>query len=141
LPTSKNKIIFKTPAAARAWAGRFAASLSPLDTLALIGPLGAGKTTLVRGLAKGWKCAPAVTSPTFALVNEYASRRGPMYHMDVYRLSSQEAAFFPLEDYLGVGLCVIEWADRLLERLPKGTHLLRLSVPDESTRALTLARL
>ena len=109
--------------------------------MALIGPLGAGKTTLVQGLANGWKCGPAVSSPTFALVNEYPSPRGPMYHMDVYRLSSKELGFFPLEDYLGSGLCVMEWADRLLDRLPMGTHVLRLTSPNEETRVLTLGRL
>ena len=148
MPISKNKHIFKTPAATQAWAKRFAAGLKPGDVVALIGPLGAGKTTFVQGLARGWKARGAISSPTFALVNEYPSPRGPMYHMDMYRLSPREIKFFPLEDYLGAGLCVIEWADRIAARLPAQTKVLRLSVPalpagrpDPGTRALTLGAL
>lgn len=140
MPISKNKIVFKTPEATRAWAKTFAATLNLGDVLALIGPLGAGKTTLVQGLAAGWKARTPVTSPTFSLVNEYASPRGPMYHMDMYRLSSDEAKAFPLEDYWDAGLCVIEWADRVMDRLPPATRVLQLSAPSESTRALTLSR-
>jgi tRNA threonylcarbamoyladenosine biosynthesis protein TsaE len=141
LPTSARKFIFKTPEATHAWANEFSASLKVGDVLALIGPLGAGKTTLVQGLAAGWKARTPVTSPTFSLVNEYASPRGPMYHMDMYRLSSKEARLFPLEDYLDTGLCVIEWADRVSERLPRGTRVLTLSAPSTTTRALKLGHL
>jgi len=141
LPISKNKFIFSSPKETQSWAKKWAATLNVGDVLALIGPLGAGKTTLVQGLAAGWKTRACVASPTFALVNEYPSSRGPLYHMDMYRLSPKEIKFFPLEDYLGTGLCVIEWADRIVERLPKSTRALRLSIQGEHSRLLTIGRL
>ena len=139
MPTSPRSALFKSPAETQAWAARFAATLRVGDVVALIGPLGAGKTTFVQGFAKGWKSRAEVSSPTFALVNEYPSSRGPMYHMDMYRLSPREAKRFPVEDYWGAGVCVIEWADRIADRLPKGTRVVRLSAPTPETRRLRLS--
>lgn len=94
------------------------------ETIALIGPLGAGKTCLVRGLAVGLGApAEAVTSPTFVLIHEYAGRR-PLYHVDLYRLDECDAVNgLGLEEYLdSPGVTVIEWADRAPALLP-GDHL------------------
>jgi tRNA threonylcarbamoyladenosine biosynthesis protein TsaE len=94
------------------------------ETIALIGPLGAGKTCLVRGLAVGLGApAEAVTSPTFVLIHEYAGR-APLYHVDLYRLDERDAVNgLGLEEYLeSPGVTVIEWADRAPAVLP-GDHL------------------
>jgi tRNA threonylcarbamoyladenosine biosynthesis protein TsaE len=108
--------------------------------LALIGGLGAGKTTLVRGLADGLGCdVGMVSSPTYVLVHEYAGRL-PMYHIDVYRLGHPQAEFLDLgvEEMLAEGVVVIEWADRLGEVLP-GDHLaVTIEVLGAETRAITL---
>lgn len=93
----------------------------------LDGTLGAGKTTLAQGLAAGLGVRQDVTSPTFALVQEYEGRL-PLFHMDLYRLASEEE--FELIggwEYFGRGgVVVIEWADRLGNALPEGRWQVRL---------------
>jgi len=95
-------------------ARRLAASLSPGTIVALVGPLGAGKTVFVRGLAAGLGLEPRdVVSPTFSLVNEYPGAR-PLFHADLYRLrDAGEVAELGLEDYAsGAGVLAVEWAER-----------------------------
>jgi tRNA threonylcarbamoyladenosine biosynthesis protein TsaE len=79
--------------------------------------LGAGKTQLVKGLARGLGVAERVRSPTFALVNIYESGRLPLFHLDLYRLETREQiAAAGLEEYLQpAGVTVVEWAERWLE--------------------------
>ena len=86
--------------------------------LALTGDLGAGKTQLVKGLARGLGSLARVHSPTFALVNEYLDGRLPLYHLDLYRLETREQIVSAgLEEFLQPdGVTVIEWA----ERMPSG---------------------
>ena len=90
------------------------------DVIAIFGDLGAGKTTLVQGLARGLGITQPVTSPTFILINEYRSTP-PLYHIDCYRLTDTpaEAWAIGLDELLyDDGVCVIEWADRLSSLLP-----------------------
>src|SRR5471032_3215748 len=101
---------------------RLANGLFPGAVVALIGPLGAGKTHLVRAIAIGLDIAnPAVVnSPTFVLIQEYDARL-PIYHFDAYRLT-REAEFADLgvhEYYERDGVCLIEWADKVSTILPK----------------------
>src|SRR5262245_43719909 len=113
-------LIFETPEAMQAWGDRLARFLEGGDVVALIGDLGSGRTTLTQGIDGGWGARQRANSPTFALVNEYKSRRGILQHMDLYRLSPQELESFPLEDYLDKkSATVIEWADRAQSRWPK----------------------
>lgn len=102
-----------TEALGEAW-GR--AAVSGL-VIALNGDLGAGKTQLVRGLARGLGSRARVHSPTFTLVNEYTDGRLPLYHLDLYRLETPEQiASAGLEEFLRPdGVTVIEWASRLGE--------------------------
>ncbi|MDD5476393.1 MAG: tRNA (adenosine(37)-N6)-threonylcarbamoyltransferase complex ATPase subunit type 1 TsaE [Syntrophales bacterium] len=112
--------------------------------VALIGELGAGKTSITQGIAEGLGVPDAyyVTSPTFTLINEYPGRL-PLYHFDVYRLSgSHELDDLGYEDYFfGEGLVVIEWAEKLMESLPDNTlfiHMDRLN--DDNERRLRFSR-
>ena len=112
--------------------------LRPGDVLALVGELGAGKTTLVQGIVAGWGYRRGANSPTFALINEYKTTKGPIYHMDLYRLTDREREAFPFEDYWAGGLCLMEWADRIRDRWPKGTTEIRLRIEDPQVRSLKI---
>jgi len=96
--------------------------------ICLVGDLGSGKTTFVKGLAAGWGSLDAVTSPTFVLVNMYRRPdRGLLYHLDAYRLKdAQEARDLDLDAMLEGGPLVIEWAERIQEALPKEHFLVTL---------------
>jgi len=124
-----------------AWGKGFARTLRPGDVVGLVGELGSGKTTLARSIAAAWGYARGANSPTFALANEYQTARGTIYHMDMYRLSPKELAGFPLEDYWGLGLCLIEWADRVRDRLPAGTIEIDLKIKNETTRVLSVKKI
>jgi tRNA threonylcarbamoyladenosine biosynthesis protein TsaE len=112
----------------------FAASLPAGATLSLSGPLGAGKTVLVRGLCEGLGVVDDVTSPTFTLVNEYAAGNGArIIHVDCFRLAGPaELEDLALEDRRGKHtVMVVEWGDRVADALPPDT--IRVSIePDES---------
>jgi tRNA threonylcarbamoyladenosine biosynthesis protein TsaE len=118
--------------------GRAIASLAgPGVVIGLVGPLGAGKTHLVRAIAEELGVDPAaVTSPTFVLINEYMGRI-PIYHADVYRLHDS-AAFLDLgiADYwAGEGLVLVEWADRVRSVMPKDTWWIHLELAGPTRRA------
>jgi tRNA threonylcarbamoyladenosine biosynthesis protein TsaE len=99
---------------------RIGARLRAGDVLCLAGDLGAGKTCLTRGLARGWGAVERPTSPTFTLVNEYHRADGArMYHVDCYRLSGEADAWtIGLDDLFDQGVVVIEWPERIGGALP-----------------------
>lgn len=123
-------------AATVAFGHRLAAKFFPGAVVALIGPLGAGKTHLVRAVAEGLGCdGRRVSSPTFALVHEYQGRM-PVYHFDTYRLPD-EAAFTDLgadEYFAGVGVSLIEWADRVETVLPAEHLRITITVTGDTSR-------
>lgn len=98
-----------------------AARLRPGMVAALNGPLGAGKTTLVRSIAEGLGCVNAfVNSPTFVVIQEYDGPT-PVFHIDAYRLRDSDE-FFEMggDELLGAGgVCLIEWAERIADVLPR----------------------
>jgi tRNA threonylcarbamoyladenosine biosynthesis protein TsaE len=97
-----------------------AGALKPGEAVCLTGPLGAGKSTLARGLVRALtRPDEEVPSPTFTLVQFYDGRRFPLAHFDLYRLERPEEAFeIGLDEALEAGAAVIEWPERLGGRLP-----------------------
>lgn len=90
------------------------------STIALRGALGAGKTCFTRGLVAGWGGSDMATSPTFTLVHEYSTQRGPVFHLDLYRADTAEEIWTAAYDELNTsnGLVILEWADRFPELVP-----------------------
>lgn len=90
------------------------------DIVCLSGNLGVGKTTFVKGLAKGLNIEEHLTSPTFTIVNEYDGRI-KLYHFDVYRINNPDELYWiGFEEYIyGDAVCVIEWAELIADTLPK----------------------
>lgn len=112
-------------------------ALFPGAVVALVGPLGAGKTHLVRAVAEGLGVAnpAAVSSPTFVLIQEYPARL-PIYHFDAYRLRGPaEFAALGAHEYLhGDGVCLVEWADKVMAVLPPDFLRIDITVLDEERR-------
>lgn len=97
--------------------------------LAYRGDLGTGKTAFTRGVARGLGFTEAVTSPTYTIVNEYLGGRLPLFHFDMYRLSSADDLFdIGWEDYLSRGgVCAVEWSEQVADALPEGTVYVTLT--------------
>ena len=118
-----------------------AAALEPGDIIAMVGNLGTGKTTLSKYIAEGLGVTEALSSPTFNIVKEYRSGRLPLFHFDVYRLSSgDDLVDIGAEDYLyGDGVYLIEWADIVADILPEETIVIRLEYGEnEGAREVTI---
>ena len=120
---------------------RLARTLGPGTVLALVGPLGAGKTAFVKGLAAGLGIPPhEAVSPTFALIHEHAGRV-PLFHADLYRLrGADEVAELGLEDYAERGgVLAIEWAERAGAALPPGARTVGFRITGPRSRLITVA--
>ena len=103
--------------------------------MAFYGDLGAGKTTMIKGIAAGLGVAEVVKSPSFVIVTEYAGKL-PVYHVDLYRLNeNSDFESIGLDSYLeGDGVCLIEWAERAEKVLPQKTIRVRMSVEGQGRR-------
>jgi len=118
-PLTEYKPIFLPNATATLQLGiQLGKLLSAGSVLLLKGNLGSGKTTLIQGLAQGLEVQDTIESPTFTLINEYLNGRVPLYHFDLYRLSSAEAVALNVELYwegleVDLGIVAIEWAEKL----------------------------
>lgn len=89
------------------------------DNLVLTGDLGAGKTTLTKGIAQGLGIDQMIKSPTYTIIREYTQGRLPLYHMDIYRVVASGADLGLDEYFEGEGLSVVEWGNLLEEALPE----------------------
>ncbi|KFN91894.1 putative cell wall biosynthetic ATPase [Tetragenococcus muriaticus PMC-11-5] len=110
------------------------------DNLILTGDLGAGKTTLTKGIAEGMEIDQTVKSPTYTIIREYLDGRLPLYHMDVYRIETG-AWDLGLDEYFeGEGLCVIEWGRQLQDVVPLDylELVIEKDSEDENKRQVTL---
>jgi tRNA threonylcarbamoyladenosine biosynthesis protein TsaE len=113
--------------------------LRPGELLTFEGDLGAGKTTFIKGVARGLGVTAPATSPTYALVHRYHGARGPVFHLDCFRLgSADEAADLDWEGLIAEGDAIlIEWPERAGSWVPAPSRRFRLShVPDPARRAL-----
>ena len=116
-------------------------ALEPGSVVALCGNLGAGKTRLVRAMAEGLGVDPAVVrSPTFLLIQEYAGRV-PVYHFDTYRLRDVDEFEQLGSDELleSDGICLIEWADRVAETLPRDHLKVDIEITGETKRLFRIS--
>jgi len=130
--------ILNSVEAAQAFGESWAADLVGGEIFALSGVLGAGKTQLVKGLARGLGYPGEVTSPTFTLVHEYVGGRLTLYHIDLYRINNEkEAVAFGVEEYLpGAGVTILEWPERVATLLPPQTQHWQLEVASLTERII-----
>ena len=116
-------------------------SLEGRNVVAFFAPMGAGKTTLISALMEKTGSEDIVTSPTFALVNQYyTAEREPVYHFDFYRINSINEAFdMGYEEYFYSGdLCLVEWPEKVEQLLPDDTMVVKIEIIDETTRMFTI---
>jgi tRNA threonylcarbamoyladenosine biosynthesis protein TsaE len=134
------KVVSRSAEETQALGERLGARLGGGDVVACIGPLGAGKTCFLQGLARGLGVTADVTSPTFVLVNQYRGRL-PVYHVDAYRTGSlAELVDLGLEEMLhGEGVTIVEWADKLLPLLPPRTIMVTIAGLGDEPRQIELA--
>jgi tRNA threonylcarbamoyladenosine biosynthesis protein TsaE len=137
--TATSKFVSRSPEETLEWGAQLAKKLKPPRVIALEGELGAGKTLLAKGIARGLQMSPknVVSSPTFTLINEYAGRC-PIYHMDLYRIeTAEEFCELGYEDYFyGKGITLVEWAERIKELLPPDALRIRLKVIGPNEREI-----
>ena len=125
-----------------AWGHAFGQAAHPPLWVAIRGDLGAGKTTLVRAICRGYGVTSVVTSPTFALVHEYSARQSPVYHLDLYRLERQEELTnIGWYDLLSVNaLVLVEWPERAGSMMPRDSVPIDLEhLADDPGRRVLLA--
>ncbi len=116
-------------------------ALNGRSIVAFWGEMGAGKTTLIRALCDRLGVTDTVTSPTFALVNEYHTETGePIYHFDFYRINRIEEVFdFGYEEYFYSGnLCLIEWPEKIEGLLPEETLSVRIRITGDDSRTIDI---
>ncbi len=129
-----------SPAQTRAIGQQLAEKLQPGDVLLLLGDLGAGKSELTRGIAKGLGVTATVASPSFTILNVYDEGRVPLYHFDWYRLNDVEELYeMGLDEYLGGdGVAVVEWPSQCPEAIPESYLEVKITPISESEREITL---
>ena len=117
------------------WAESYAKGLKAGDTVLLDGNMGAGKTVLAKGIAKGLGIGDEITSPTYAYVNTYGNK---LFHFDCYRIASEAQAYgLGLADYFGRGgVCLIEWSEKIAGLLPENCKRVRISGMGEDPREI-----
>lgn len=145
-PLAERGRLLMTEAELQTWGERFGASVHAPVIVALSGELGAGKTTLAQAICRGYGVVEQVTSPTYAIVQEYAAPRSPVIHLDLYRLdgsadiASQLAQIGWREIVTATALVIVEWPERAGALLPEGHVPIALEhAPDAPDRRVLLA--
>lgn len=109
--------------------------------ITLNGELGSGKTVLVKGIGNYFDIQSEISSPTFTIVNEYATSKFPIYHFDVYRLNDMYNFLETIgTDYFSSGACIIEWGEMLDELLPRNTIHIDFEKKDNNIRKIIIWR-
>ena len=131
--------VTNSAAETKALGEKLASRLKAGDVVVLEGELGAGKSELARGIARGLGVTETVTSPSFTILNVYESGRCPLYHFDWYRLESEEELYeLGMDEYLGGdGIAVVEWAERCPDAVPENVLRIRLEVTGGESRRIT----
>ena len=131
-----------TPEQMEAIGAALARGLRHVSLVTVSGPLGAGKTTLVRGLLRALGHAGAVKSPTFTLVESYPFNGGELHHFDLYRLQDPaELELIGWRDYLGGGnVCLVEWPERAGALLPEADIAIIIDIQDGQRLVRMMAR-
>jgi tRNA threonylcarbamoyladenosine biosynthesis protein TsaE len=140
LDVNSLEIFSRSPEQTRRMGMRLGAALKKGDVICLQGELGAGKTTMVQGIAQGWGSLDPVSSPTFVLVNTYRRPDSELlFHLDTYRLASdEEAEELDIEEMIIKGTLVIEWPERVRSLLPDQYLWVTLGYQDEQVRSILL---
>lgn len=122
-------------------AQKFVDGMGENCVFAFYGKMGAGKTTFIKAICEALGVEDVVTSPTFAIVNEYKAPAGAVYHFDFYRIKNlREAYDIGCEEYFYSGSpCFIEWPELIEELLPDDTVEVRIDVLDDGSRTVTMA--
>lgn len=122
-------------------ARQFVESIGERRIFALYGSMGAGKTTFIKAICEELGVEDVITSPTFAIVNEYTTGTGkPLYHFDFYRIKKLDE-FYDMggEDYFGSGnLCFIEWPELIEDVLPEEAVIVNIKEVDDGSRLVTV---
>ena len=115
-------------------------SLGRRTVVAFRGEMGAGKTTLIREIAAELGAADTVTSPTFAIVNQYKAGKERIHHFDFYRINDLREAFdFGYEEYFYSGdLCLVEWPEKIEQLLPENTMNVRITADSDTARTFEI---
>lgn len=115
-------------------------SLDGRTVVAFDAPMGAGKTTVISRIAALLGAEDSVTSPTFAIVNQYMGTNGAIYHFDMYRIERiEEALDFGSEEYLSSGeLCLVEWPEKIEALLPDDTMVVKIEIVSDSARRFVI---
>ena len=119
---------------------QFIAAMADRKVFAFYGKMGAEKTTFIKELCNALGTDDEVNSPTFAIVNEYATPQGPIFHFDFYRIKKEEEVYdIGYEDYVYSGnLCFMEWPELIEDMLPEDTVRVNIVENEDGTRTLTM---
>ncbi len=135
------QITIPTLAAINEAAREFTKDLSAGKVFAFYGKMGAGKTTFIKAVCEELGVEDTVTSPTFAIVNEYSSAEVdyPIYHFDFYRIKKLDEVYdMGYEDYFyGGGVCFVEWPELIEELLPENTVKVEIKENEDGTRSVS----
>ena len=137
-----NIIVSNSPAETRKIAQNLATTLSGGEIIAFYGDLGQGKTCFVTGLAEGLGFTGEVSSPTFAIINEYLGGRLDLYHFDMYRVTDWNDLYSTgyFEYMESGGVLAVEWSENIENALPDNAIRVTIKRLDETTREITIDR-
>ena len=135
----KHEITISSTADLDRAAAEFLEVIGDNTLIAFFAPMGAGKTTLIGRMVRLLGAEDDVTSPTFAIVNQYKGVR-TIYHFDMYRIERiEEALDFGSEEYLGSGeLCLVEWPEKIEALLPDDTMVVKIEILSENARRFVI---